>query len=193
MEDDDEVAQQSENKRITRYRGKKHVPVYTLNLEEQRGKLENICDQDMENVKLKSQKSIINCKDYSREPNFSPQLVRAEGKSAFYSRKRALASHALMCEEAFCQICNLAQKVKAFQYVPSNLSRYNETLKCSPRFQNSTKKVKFAISDGFEKSDGFAKSDEFLIYDRKKLDLNLASLFQACEHNISFKELTLLQ
>ena len=78
--------------------------------------------------------SIINCKHYSKGHNYDIKLFRAEGKNAFYARKRALLAHVLICEESFCEICNISKKVQTFQYTASNLSRYSETIESSQKF-----------------------------------------------------------
>ena len=126
--------------------------------------------------------TIINCKDYSRKHNFSVQLFRAEGKNAFYARKRALTAHKLICEEAFCEICHLGTQVHAFQYTPSSLAQYNETIKSSTSFSMSRKKVQFVKSNSCD-----------ILKNEHKLNLNLMTLFRACETNSSFKELALLK
>ena len=94
--------------------------------------------------KYKQNQSIINCKNYSKSHNYDIKLFRAEGKNAFYARKRALVAHILICEEPFCEICNISNKVQTFNYTASNLARYNETIESSPKFSLSKKKVKFA-------------------------------------------------
>ena len=126
--------------------------------------------------------SIINCKDYSKKHNYSVQLFRAEGKNAFYARKRALTAHKLICEEAFCEICNLSKQVHAFQYTPSGLARYNETIKSSPNFSMSKKRVQFVQSNNCD-----------ILKNEHQLNLNLMTLFRACETNSSFRELALLK
>jgi hypothetical protein len=66
--------------------------------------------------------------------------------------------------------------------MPSGLARYNETLKSSPKFNTSKKKVQFENSDDYK-----------ILKDGTQLNLNLLFLFRACETNTSFAELALLK
>ena len=66
--------------------------------------------------------------------------------------------------------------------MPSGLARYNETLKSSAKFNTSKKKVQFENSDNYK-----------ILRYRTPLNLNLLSLFRACETNGSFSELALLK
>ena len=126
--------------------------------------------------------SIINCKNYSKNHNYDIKLFRAEGKNSFNARKRALMAHILICEESFCEICNISKKVHTFQYTASNLSRYNETIKSSPKFCLSKKKVQFVKQTNYD-----------ILENKNHFNLNLMTLFRACELNTSFKELALLK
>ena len=107
-----EIEQRPENVRVTRFRGTKHVPVYALSMGKNK-QLSGISTNNKQDQNV--DQSIINCKDYSKKHNYSVQLFRAEGKNAFYARKRALTAHKLICEEAFCEICHLGTQVHAFQ------------------------------------------------------------------------------
>ena len=105
--EDDEVVERPENTRITRYRGKKHVPVFALDL----GKNKQLSEMPNKNTQNQNvTQSIINCKNYSKNNNYDIKLFRAEGKNYFYARKRALMAHILICEESFCEICNISKK-----------------------------------------------------------------------------------
>ena len=132
--------------------------------------------------KNKQNQSIINCKHYSKSNNYDIKLFRAEGKNAFNARKRALVAHILICKEPYCEICNISEKIKTFNYTASNLARYNETIESSPKFSSSRKKVKFAEQNNYE-----------ILEKKTHIDLNLINLFRACELNTSFKELALLK
>ena len=110
-EEDDEVVERPTNTRVTRYRGKKHVPVFKLDMV----KHQRLSELPNENKLIRSvNKSIINCKSYSKVHNYDIKLFRAEGKNAFYARKRALLAHMLICEESFCEICNISKKSPNF-------------------------------------------------------------------------------
>ena len=91
-------------------------------------------------------------------------------------------AHILICEEPFCKICNISKKVQTFNYTASNLARYNETIKSSPKFCLSRKRVHFAKQTNNE-----------ILENKNHFNLNLMTLFRACELNTSFKELALLK
>ena len=112
-----------ENKRVTRFRGRKHVPVYSINLNENK----------QNNEMLNRSKPIINYRNYMKSHNFDIGLFRGEGKNSFFARKRALVAHKLVCFEPYCEICNISEKIKTFVYTPSNLARYNKTIDCSQK------------------------------------------------------------
>jgi hypothetical protein len=75
----------------------------------------------------------------------------------------------------------MASKVKSFEFTPSNLSRYNQTIECSERRRVSGKKVCFNGEYNQE------------ILGKRKIKLNLVNMLRACETNISFEELRMLK
>jgi hypothetical protein len=161
-----------ENKRVTRFRGKKHVPVYSIKLKD---------DKHLDEM-INRSKPIINYRNYIKSNNFDTALFRGEGKSSFFARKRALIAHKLVCFEPYCEICNISEKIKTFVYTPSNLSRYNKTIECTQKTNLSNKKVRFVKGDNYK-----------IFGKRTKINLNLINVFRACEQNISFEELSLLK
>jgi hypothetical protein len=126
-------------------------------------------------------KSIIHCDNYSRLHNFEVKYFRAESKDIFYARKRALLAHAVICKESFCELCKLNKKVQTFKYMASCLARYNDTIESTAKPSRAKKQVQFIKN---------TKHD--IVGNKTHLHLTLTSLFRACEHNISFKELQLL-
>jgi hypothetical protein len=126
-------------------------------------------------------KSIIHCDNYSRLHNFEVKYFRGESKDIFFARKRALLAHAIICGEPFCELCKLHRKVQSFKYMAGCLTRYNDTIEISARQSRPKKQVQFIKGT---KHDIRRKNIH--------LHLTLTSLFRACEHNISFKELSLL-
>ena len=127
-------------------------------------------------------KSIIHCENYSRMHNFEVKYFRAEGKDIFYARKRALLAQVIICKESFCELCQISKKVQTFKYVASNLARYNDIIESTAKPGPSKKRVQFIEN---------TKHD--IVGNNLHLHLTLASLFRACELNISFKELALLK
>jgi hypothetical protein len=176
--EEDEEEERPENIRVTRFRGEKHVPVY---------KSEMVTNQQLSALPNKTRsfqtvrKSIIHCDNYSRMHNFEVKYFRAESKDIFYARKRALLAHAVICKESFCELCQLNKKVQTFKYMASNLARYNDTIESTAKPSRSKKQVQFIEN---------TKHD--IVGNKLHLHLTLTSLFRACEHNISFKELALL-
>ena len=129
MESLDQQEEVAENKRVTRYRGKKHVKIYEMSV------------TPINNKKIKP--IILGNRIYHLKNNFDLPLFRGENKSSFFARKRALIAHVSICEQPFCDICSMAKKVKSFEFSPSNLSRYNQTIECSERRRVTGKKVCF--------------------------------------------------
>ena len=161
----------SENKRVTRYQGKKHVKIYELALNN---------EQSINNWKIKS-KPIIESRAYNILNNFDSALFRGESKSSFFARKRALTAHKLICSQPFCDTCTMAIKIKDFVFTPSNLSRYNKTIECTERRRISGKKVCFTGKI----------NQEILV--KRRINLNLTNMVRACETNVSFEELRILK
>ena len=155
---------------VTRYKGLRHVPVYNTKLSKTQ---ENVISQPKCPLNMRS------LSNYNRLNNFNVQLFRAENRFSFYARKKALESHQVNCNIDLCEICILFGKIKNFKFSPESLSRYNDIIENLPREKTSRKSVRFAKSTNFTEHSG-------------NLKLNLSKLFEACEHNISFKELTLL-
>ena len=120
-----------EKRRVTRYKGLRHVPVYNAKLSK----------TQQENVILqpKSQLNIRSLSNYNRLNNYNVQLFRAENRFSFYARKKALESHQLSCNIDLCEICALFDKIKNFKFSPESLSRYNSVIENLPREKSSGK------------------------------------------------------
>ena len=124
---------------------------------------------------------ILENRIYHLKNNFDLPLFRGENKSSFFARKRALVAHVLICEQPFCDTCTMAKKVKTFQFSPSNLSRYNQTIECSERRHVTGKKVSFN-----------GKYPQKIL-GKRNIHLNLVNMLKACASNISFEELQIMK
>merc|ERR1712082_247191 len=91
-----EIAQVSEieepNKRITRFRGAKHVPIYATELIENR--------------------SILKDSPYSINKNFQVEIIRTIPEDQFQARLKALGIHKDICEVNSCQTCKQGQRIQ---------------------------------------------------------------------------------
>merc|ERR1712082_144771 len=103
-----EIEQVSEteepNQRITRFRGAKHVPVFTAQLIENR--------------------SILKVSPYSINKNFQVEIIRTIPADQFQARKKALAIHRDICQIDSCQTCKIAATVRGYIFNPADFSKY---------------------------------------------------------------------
>merc|ERR1712082_447511 len=103
-----EIAKDSEieepNKRITRFRGAKHVPIYAAELIENR--------------------SILKVSPYSINKNFQVEIIRTIPADQFQARLKALAIHKDICKIDSCQTCKIAATVKGYIFNPADFSKY---------------------------------------------------------------------
>ena len=165
LEENQHHHQEPTNNRMrTRFGGQKHVKVYnsTIDLSIKRSTLKGNC--------------------YEIEDNFKVPLFRASDKFSFTARKSALAHHKQECSENFCKICDLATKIKNFDWDPASFGRYNlkSNLKEIIKIK-SNKKVQFSNTVSFSQGTGLIG-----------VNINLNNIFSACIHNVSFTELKYL-
>ena len=162
-----EIAHDSEieepNKRITRFRGAKHVPIYTAELIENR--------------------SILKVSPYSINKNFQVEIIRTIPEDQFQARLKALGIHKDICEVNSCQTCKIANKVKGYKFNPADFTRYVAKKELLHNLENlthrrATKRVFF----NSKTLDNHMKPVE-------GIKLNLKLIVQACRFNVSFAEL----
>ena len=168
--DEDEDQEPAKQGVRTRFRGKKHVQIYSN---------EKTKTQPFENIKSGS----ILCKtNYNQRNNFTLSKFRGVDKYSFYARKQALEAHLIHCSQELCDACCLAQKVNKFVWDPTCLQRYNEKFEIHERSRKMIKKkVTFHPKVSFKHSKNF------------DLCINLSSLHHACIFNVSFREIRLLK
>ena len=91
----------------TRFRGRKHVKVYELNMV------------------MNGKKSILKGHGkYKKIMNFNLNLLRTLNKDSFHAHKTALMNHSDICIETFCDICSYLGQVKSFTWDVKNYARY---------------------------------------------------------------------
>ena len=150
-------------KRITRYRGAKHVPIYTTELIENRSILKNSL--------------------YSINNNFQVEHIRTIPEDQFMARLKALGIHNDICEINSCQICKIANQVKGYKFNPADFTRYVAKKALLHNLENlkhrtATKRVFF----NSKTLDNHMKPVE-------GIKLNLTMIDLACRFNVSFTEL----
>ena len=162
-----EIAHDSEidepDKRITRFRGAKHVPIYATELIENR--------------------SILKVSPYSINKNFQVEIIRTIPEDQFQARLKALGIHKDICEVNSCQTCKIANKVKGYKFNPADFTRYVAKKELLHNLENlthrrATKRVFF----NSKTLDNHMKPVE-------GIKLNLKLIVQACRFNVSFTEL----
>ena len=151
----------------TRFKGKKHVPIYRIGISE--------------NKNLQNLRSILSKTNYTFNSNFDVTNFRGVDKSSFKARKLALESHQFECKLGLCEICNMYKQIKSYKWDGSCLGRYN--LRHAIHEKKSTLKRKNVTFD---------KSVLIKQPMNSNFTINLSQVYQACNFNISFKELALL-
>ena len=150
-------------KRITRYRGEKHVPFYNTELVEQRSILKN------------SLYSIFN--------NFQVEKIRTIPEDQFMARLQALGIHGDICEINLCQICKIAKQVAGYKFNPGDYSRYVAKKELLHPLQNlKNRKSKQRVFFNSKTLDNEMKPLE-------GIKMNLTMIDHACRFNVSFTEL----
>merc|ERR1712030_239087 len=159
------TSQNEPEKRITRYRGEKHVPIYDTELVKQ------------------TQRSILKNTFYSMFNNFQLEKIRIIPEDQFMARLQALAIHSDICKINLCEICKISKQVSGYKFNPGDYSRYvskQELLHPLENLKNiKTKQRVFFNSKTLD--------NEMKPYER--IPINLAMIDKACRFNVSFKEL----
>ena len=151
------------NQRITRFRGAKHVPVFTAQLIKNR--------------------SILKVSPYSINKNFQVEIVRTIPADQFQARKRALALHKDICQIDSCQTCKIAATVKGYIFNPADFSKYVAKTELLHNLETLThKKVTRRVFFNNKTLDNDMKPVE-------GIEVNIKLLVQACTFNVSFREL----
>ena len=152
--------------RVTRYRGKKHVPVFVSQLKSTQNK-----------------PGILKLSSYKVLDNFRIETMRTINKSTFTARKTALLNHNEVCQEKTCSTCKYFKAVEKFRHDSGNFSRYIQpTLTPNQPYERNKPKNTVSFPATL-----FCSSTEFT-----SLPLDIAMLHKACVHNISLKEVRLL-
>ena len=147
----------------TRFRGKKHVRVYTLDM--MRNSIQSI---------------LTGHGNYNKLSNFNVGLLRTLSKEAFHAHKKALSNHKDICTVSLCDICEYLGQINSYSYDVKNFARYIMPL-CNdqPKVLKTKKAVRFKNSGVSEKPlQGF--------------QVNFTSLEVACMFNVSLKETCLI-
>jgi len=151
------------NQRITRFRGAKHVPVFTAQLIENR--------------------SILKVSPYSINKNFQVEIIRTIPADQFQARKKALAIHKDICQIDSCQTCKIAATVKGYIFNPADFSKYVAKTELLHNLETLThKKVTRRVFFNSKTLDNDMKPVE-------GIEVNVKLLVQACTFNVSFREL----
>ena len=147
----------------TRFRGKKHVRVYTLDM--MRNSIQSI---------------LTGHGNYNKLSNFNVGLLRTLSKEAFHAHKKALSNHKDICTVSLCDICEYLGRINSYSYDVKNFARYIMPL-CNdqPKVLKTKKAVRFKNSVVSEKP-------------LKGFQVNFSSLEVACMFNVSLKETCLI-
>ena len=150
-------------KRITRFKGEKHVPIYNTELVEQRSILKNSL--------------------YSMFNNFQVEKIRTIPEDQFMARLQALGIHSDICKINSCQICKIAKQVAGFKFNPGDYSRYVAKKELLHPVENlkHRKSIRRVIFN--------SKTLDNEMKPFQRIPMNLAMIDHACRFNVSFKEL----
>ena len=161
LEQDSEIGEP--NQRITRFRGTKHVPVFT--------------------VKLEAKRSILKVSPYKMTKNFQVEIIRTVPNDQFQARKKALAIHRNICQIDSCQTCKIAATVKGYIFNPADFSKYVAKTELLHNLETLThKKVTRRVFFNDKTLNHVMKPVE-------GIEVNIKLLVQACTFNVSFREL----
>ena len=150
-------------KRITRYKGEKHVPIY--------------------NTELKEKRSILKNSLYSIFNNFQVEKIRVIPEDQFIARLQALGIHSDICEINLCQICKMAKQVAGYKFNPGDYSRYVAKKELLHNLESlKHRKAKKRVFFNSKTLDNEMKPIE-------GIKMNLTMIDLACRFNVSFTEL----
>ena len=163
-----------ENRRYnTRFKGERHVPVYT-------SQLSNISRRVATRPILKISKDF----PYNFQQNFSPQELRKVDYPLFVTRRKALKLHKEVCADNLCRTCELFDKIATFTFNQMDFTRYKHQADIpTPSGQNSKKspsRVKFTVI----KTPGKSR--------HKSVVVNSTTFMAALKSNVSISETKLL-
>merc|ERR1712105_413560 len=159
------TSQNEPEKRIPRYRGEKHVPIYNTELVEQ------------------TQRSILKNTLYSMFNNFQVEKIRIIPEDQFMARLQALGIHSDICEINLCHICKIAKQVAGYKFNPGDYSRYVAKKELLHSLENlKHRKSKQRVFFNSKTLDNQMKPMEGIKFNLTMIDL-------ACRFNVSFAEL----
>ena len=164
-EPDQIPSQNGPEKRITRFRGLKHVPIYNTEI-----------------VKT-TKKSILKDTYYKLLHNFQPDKIRIIPEDQFLARLEALEIHRDICNISFCENCRLSNQVSGYKFNPGDYSRYVDKQALLHPL-NTLKNLRSLQRVYFNER---TLDNEMKPYER--VPINLAMIEKACRCNVSFKEL----
>ena len=162
-------SQDGPEKRITRFRGLKHVPIYSTGI-----------------VKTKP-KSILRVTFYKSLHNFQPDKLRIIPQDQFSARLAALAIHKEICTTGLCDICRLFGQVSNYKFNPGDYSRYVDKQALLHPL-NTMKKVRSVPQVCFDVKTVSCKQKPYV-----GVAINLATIERACHNNVSLIETNLLK
>ena len=146
----------------TRFRGKKHVAVYTVDVMRQ-----NI-------------RSILKYGQYNGMINQNIDLLRTLSREAFCAHKQALIDHHEMCHISLCNICLYFNRIRSYSYDAKGYARYVMPFSTTNvKAMKDKKVVRFQVSNLSEKP-------------MKGFQINFTALEAACAFNVSLRETRLI-
>ena len=161
LEQDSEI--EEPNQRLTRFRGTKHVPVFTVHLD--------------------ANKSILKVSPYKMTKNFQVEIIRTIPADQFQARKKALAIHRDICQIDSCQTCKIAATVRGYIFNPADFTKYVAKTELLHNLENlKHKKAIRRVRFNNKTLDNNMKPIE-------GIEVNIKLLVQACTFNVSFREL----
>ena len=160
-------------KRVTRFKGLKHVPVYSTGV--------------VKTLGSNQPKSILRRTFYKTISNFQPDKLRTIPQDLFSARLAALNIHKEVCTEYLCDICRFFGMVSKFKFNPGDYSRYVEKQDLLHPLKTMKK----------EKSEPKVYFDVKTVRCKQKpyvgVAINLTTIEQACRNNVSFMETNLIK
>ena len=124
---------------------------------------------------------ILSKTNYKFNSNYDLTNFRGVDQASFKARKKALENHQWECKLSLCEICNLSRQVKDYRWDASCLGRYHQRHEIHEKGRNLKQKCVT-----FDKAVLFRQPMNY------NLSIDLSKIYQACLHNISFKELRLM-
>ena len=146
----------------TRFKGTKHVAVYSMDVMRQ-------------NVR-----SILKYGQYNGMMNQNIDLLRTLSREAFSAHKQALIHHHEMCHISLCNICLYFNRIRSYSYDAKGYARCVMPFSTTQVKALKDKKiVRFQVSNLSEKP-------------MKGFQINFTTLEAACNFNVSLRETCLI-